>query len=1006
MSYLKIKSKLLYLSIIPILFILVLSSMILYEINNHKSNLELTKDRIFEASAISRVIHFMQIERGLTSGYIARGSLNKDDKKLDKARENLDNAIENAKLTYLQITKNRDSYILDVLNRIKSRDTYYLVNRPILEARDYYTKNISILLSFIKIIPTLMEDRENRNFIQAYSYLAFAKEALGQTRATLMEVFTTKKFSENVYILTKEQLKVYDQNMKNFKTVAPEKLLNYHGKNFNVQVSEETFKIIESALDNKNVDALDIKPFYWFDRATQTINLLKKTEDELFKCVNKLINKKIDALLYKAMTIVSFLILTLIILIVLISIIVKKILSSTGMLEQEYDDSISILQQYKSTVDRSFIVSKTDPSGIITYVNDEFCKISGYGRDELIGSSHSIIRHPDMSKKVFEDMWMTIKELKRPWIGEVKNRNKNGSAYWVKAIINPILKSNGEVIEYIGVRTDITQQKEITDYFENELKLSVENFNCSMHLTKEYEKAMDSSTILSRGDKNGNIVYANDKFLEISEYKLEELVGKSHNILCMDVSKNHKYQEIWNVIKRGMKWEGIIENISKSGKSFWTKTTVVPIKDLNNDIIEYLVIRNDITEVVEQRKEFERIAKTDQLTGCGNRFRLNSDIRELENFAVAVFNIDNFRQINDFYGHQFGDLIIKSVADKIYSFVSKDDNFRFYRLQGDEFTALAYDISQNELIQRVKNILDLIKEKFVIQNEEMLLSCTCGISFEKDKEHILSTANMALKVAKKSNSDYLVYDESISLNHEYENNIYWTRKLSNALKEGKVIPYYQPIVNNTTLVYEKYEALVRMIDEDKVISPFFFLGVAKQTRQYFELTKAVLERSFEMFKDKDMEFSVNLSIMDILEKQMSEHIFEMLERYKIGSRVVFEIVESEYIENFEGVINFINRAKQYNSKIAIDDFGTGYSNFEYLIKLKADYLKIDGSLIKNIDKDENSHLVVSTIVEFSKKLGMKTIAEFVENENIYKIVKELGIDYSQGYYFSEPKKDI
>ncbi|MBS4069617.1 MAG: EAL domain-containing protein, partial [Sulfurimonas sp.] len=181
------------------------------------------------------------------------------------------------------------------------------------------------------------------------------------------------------------------------------------------------------------------------------------------------------------------------------------------------------------------------------------------------------------------------------------------------------------------------------------------------------------------------------------------------------------------------------------------------------------------------------------------------------------------------------------------------------------------------------------------------------------------------------------------------------------------------------------------------------LEVAKQTRQYFDITRAVIRQSFEMFKDKDVEFSINLSIKDILEIQMSEYILNMLERYNIGSRVVFEIVESESIENFEGVIHFINQVKKHNCKIAIDDFGTGYSNFEYLIKLKADFLKIDGSLIKNLDKDKNALVVVSTIVEFSKKLGMKTIAEFVENEEIFKIVKDLGIDYSQGYYFSAPK---
>ena len=198
-----------------------------------------------------------------------------------------------------------------------------------------------------------------------------------------------------------------------------------------------------------------------------------------------------------------------------------------------------------------------------------------------------------------------------------------------------------------------------------------------------------------------------------------------------------------------------------------------------------------------------------------------------------------------------------------------------------------------------------------------------------------------------------------------------------------------------------------MIDEDgATIAPFYFLDISKKTKKYFDITKLVIAQSFEMFKTNEIEFSINLSVMDIAEPQILDYIVMMLQRYSIGSRVVFEIVESEYIENFNIVTSFIDEVKKYGCKIAIDDFGTGYSNFEYLIKLKADYLKIDGSLIKNINTDYNAFLVVSTIVEFSKKLNMQTIAEFVENEEVFKIVQQLGIDYSQGYYFSTPKDKL
>jgi len=857
---LNLKSKLLFLSIVPLLFVIVLSFIILLELFNNNKNLEHTKYRILEAEAISKVIHYMQIERGLTAGFIASDNLNSKDDILLSAMENVDKSIDRAKFLFLHITKNSNRYIINILDSVKSnRKSIYLLNMPISEAKSYYTKNIADLLAFIKTIPTTMDDKENRTYIAAYNHLSASKEALGQIRAALNEVFTTNIFLDNLFFSFAGNLEIYNSNASGFELIAPKKLLIFHNHNFTNSVVEDTFEMMQTAIDNKNSGDFNISAQNWFDKSTKSINLLKETEDELFKNVNKLINEKLDLIFYEMTLLISFLALSAILVTILMVLIIKKILSSTNTLEREYGDSLLLLEQYKTAVDKSFIVTKTNAKGIITYVNDEFCKISGYSKEELLGKAHSIVRHPDTPKETFKSLWHTIKDLKQPWSGEIQNRNKNGTSYWVKAIINPIMDSTGKVVEYIGIRSNITEIK-------------------------------NASTI-------------------------------------------------------------------------------------------------------------------DFMTGYGNRTKLNSDINKLQNISLAIFNLDNFRQINDFYGHEFGNKIIISIADKIFSLIADDEHLRFYRLQGDEFVILSTAYSKYAFESIVKSVLTTVNERMEIDEEQILTSCSCGISFE-DKEHLLSSANMALKIAKKSNTNFLVYNEDISLNNEYKNNLHWAKKLSDAIKKDNIITYYQPIVNNSNLVYEKYESLVRMRDGDKIISPFFFLEVAKQTRQYFDITRAVIRQSFEMFKDKDVEFSINLSIKDILEIQMSEYILNMLERYNIGSRVVFEIVESESIENFEGVIHFINQVKKHNCKIAIDDFGTGYSNFEYLIKLKADFLKIDGSLIKNLDKDKNALVVVSTIVEFSKKLGMKTIAEFVENEEIFKIVKDLGIDYSQGYYFSQPLESI
>jgi diguanylate cyclase (GGDEF)-like protein len=428
--------------------------------------------------------------------------------------------------------------------------------------------------------------------------------------------------------------------------------------------------------------------------------------------------------------------------------------------------------------------------------------------------------------------------------------------------------------------------------------------------------------------------------------------------------------------------------------------------DENEEIAEYISIRNEITELIKQKEYIEEIANSDSLTGLGNRLKLINDINSNENSMIAILNIDAFREINDFYGITFGDTLLKKFANSLKNRVL-NENYSVYRLQSDEFVILSTSTHKDSFIDDINTVLNqLKKDRFLVDGELIVLNMTTSISFEP-KDTLLISADIALKSAKRESSDLIIYNSNMPLNKEYKNNIIWTKKLRSALLQDRIKPFFQPIVNNRTMKFEKYESLVRLIDEDgKVISPFFFLEVSKKSKQYISLSKIVIDKTFETFKDKDFEFSINLTVDDILNKDLQLHIFETLKKYSVGSRAIFEIVESESINNFEEVIKFINKVKEFDAQIAIDDFGTGYSNFEYLMKLNADFIKIDGSMIKNIDKDENSKIVVTTIVDFAKKMNMKTVAEFVENESILNVVKELGIDYSQGYHFSPPVESL
>ncbi|NPA16491.1 MAG: EAL domain-containing protein, partial [Aquificae bacterium] len=189
------------------------------------------------------------------------------------------------------------------------------------------------------------------------------------------------------------------------------------------------------------------------------------------------------------------------------------------------------------------------------------------------------------------------------------------------------------------------------------------------------------------------------------------------------------------------------------------------------------------------------------------------------------------------------------------------------------------------------------------------------------------------------------------------------------------------------------------------ILPRFFLPIAKESKYYSIITKTVIEKAFERFRETNMEFSINLSSEDMTDEEIVSYIYGILENEpEVAKRATFEILESESIKNYEQIYTFVKNVKNLGAKIAIDDFGSGYSNYSHIVNLEPDYIKIDGSLIKQLPYDLYVQVIVSTIIDFSRKLGIRTVAEYVYNEDVYSMVKSMGIDYSQGYYLGKPSK--
>jgi EAL domain-containing protein (putative c-di-GMP-specific phosphodiesterase class I) len=336
--------------------------------------------------------------------------------------------------------------------------------------------------------------------------------------------------------------------------------------------------------------------------------------------------------------------------------------------------------------------------------------------------------------------------------------------------------------------------------------------------------------------------------------------------------------------------------------------------------------------------------------------------------------------------------------------ITKEHSVTLIHLSGDEF-ALFFrkKPSKDKFIEFAITLIKDI-EKLVFYNEDNEISLRVSVGAAYQIQEALEKADIALRFAKKQGKEFLLYDETLNVEQQYKNNMEWTKKLNWAIENDKIAPFYQAIYDNKTNQLKSYECLIRLVDKDKnIITPYHFLTIAKKSKLYTKLTKIMIEKSCKCFEHIDCDFSINLSVEDILNEEIVEYITYNIEKYNVSKKIVFEILETEGIENYDEISHFIDEMKSLGCRIAIDDFGSGYSNFEYLLQLKIDYIKIDGSLIKNLDVDKNAQIVVETIVSFAKKLNIVVIAEYVHSEEVYEKVKELNIDRSQGYFLAKPQ---
>ena len=425
-------------------------------------------------------------------------------------------------------------------------------------------------------------------------------------------------------------------------------------------------------------------------------------------------------------------------------------------------------------------------------------------------------------------------------------------------------------------------------------------------------------------------------------------------------------------------------------------------------IVIYFIFRSE-RENIKLKRVRDQLRKsliTDHLTGLENREAYIVQKRMMKHPAMILVNIDRFKHINEFYGSQTGDMVLQQSAQILKEIVPLYLKAHIYRMGGDDFGIL-YEFKSKERTEGViREILKHFHEKTLdIEGIFVDISISIGASYD---EKLFETADMALKITKSSKRRrYTIYDPSMDMSETISKNIHALKQLKRAIAKDDIIPYFQPIIELGSGMAVKYEALARMRTKNgDILGPAQFLDAAKEAKLSGEITAAILRHTLKIAEDSDMIFSVNISAGDIMNIHDRNIIFDLLENHRgCAWRIVFEIVESEEIEDYEILGEFIGHIRKFGCRIAIDDFGSGYSNFEKLLQLQVDILKIDGSLIKEIDTSEHTELVVRTIVDFAKGAGLKTVAEYVHSKAILEKVKMLGIDFAQGFYLGKPSPE-
>ncbi|MEJ5172974.1 MAG: EAL domain-containing protein [Hydrogenothermaceae bacterium] len=577
----------------------------------------------------------------------------------------------------------------------------------------------------------------------------------------------------------------------------------------------------------------------------------------------------------------------------------------------------------------------------------------------------------------------------------------------------PIMKKD-KVYAVLNIYSTIPyffEEKTILEEIKHDMSFALNKIDTkrkSILLEKAFSK---SSEWLLITDEYGNIEYVNDYIVSLTGYTWEELVGKNPRIFKSGYHQPEFYKKLWDTIKSGKEFEAIFVNRKKNGEMFYIEEKIIPVK-FEGNVVKYVSIGRDLTLEKRLLEENEKLRYFDILTGLYN---LSGFAAQVENYlsvnydeisSLILLDIANFSYINKTYGVEIGDEVLRSIGESLRNHFKRDDIIG--RVGGDEFAIFSKNLKSREslflLIERVKDILDR-DNVFTISGENINLSINGAIVVFPDDgrtfKELIQNASITLKVAKEEGENVIkLFNKNIE--EKIKSLFHVENLLVKAVKERLFIFHYQPYFDMNSGKIAGFEALVRIKDRDgNIYYPKDFIDQLERSYYLSDFTDWAIKEITSKINVWKKSIGINISARTFKDPKFVEKIRENAKN--LDMPLIVEITERLYMEDPQHSHEVIKELKECkNVKIAIDDFGTGYSSLSYLKDIQADILKIDISFVRAMVDDEKSRIIVNTIINLAKELGMKTLAEGVETQIQYNMLKEMNVDYVQGFLLSKP----